>query len=108
MSERIAAGLRHRRLVQIAGWASLLGLVACFLALLLLEHRFWENARIIRGVLILCLLIHFAAVAYLRFKRCPSCGERFLGPIARGFGSFTALSQGRCDRCGAGAISARD
>jgi hypothetical protein len=101
MDERIHAGLRQRRRVQVAGWASLVGLVACFLVLLLLEHRLEEDARIVRGVLVLCLLAHFAAVAYLRFKRCPSCGERFLGAVSRGFGSYTTLSQGKCDRCGA-------
>jgi hypothetical protein len=101
MNERVHAGLRQRRRIQIAGWAGLIGVVACFLALLLLEHRLGEDARIVRIVLILCLLAHLAAIAYLRIKRCPSCGERFLGTVSRGFGSYTTLSQGRCDRCGA-------
>jgi hypothetical protein len=102
MNAHIHAGWRRRRYVQILGWACLAGLVACFLVLLLLEHRLEEDARIVRGVLLACLAGHFASIAYLRFKPCPSCGGRFLGPISRGFGSFTALSQARCARCGAG------
>jgi hypothetical protein len=102
MNSHTHSGLRRRRLAQIVGWASLAGLVACFLVLLLLEQRLEEDVRIVRGVLILCLASHFASIAYLRFKPCPSCGRRFLGPISRGFGSFTALSQSRCAHCGAG------
>ena len=101
MNERVRAGLRRRRLVQLAGWASLVGLVGCFLVLLLFERRLGEDARIVRGVLVICLLTHFAVIAYLRLQRCPSCGGRFLGYGARGFGSFTALSQDRCTHCGA-------
>lgn len=108
MNERVHTGLHQRRRAQIVGWASLVGLVACFLVLLVLEHRLEEDARIVRGVLILCLLAHLAAIAYLRFKRCPSCGGRFLGPVSRGFGSYTALSQDRCDRCGAELAQTRD
>jgi hypothetical protein len=105
MNERIRAGLRHRRLAQRAGWAGLVGLFACFLVLLLLEHRLEKDARVVRGGLVVCLLAHFASIAYLRLKSCPSCGGRFLGSGARGFGSFTAMSQDRCAECGAALTS---
>ena len=56
MNERIQTGLRRRRWMQIAGWASLIGLVGCFLVLLLLE---------IEG------LAHFQVCRYYQFF----CGE---------------------------------
>lgn len=105
--DKTYAGLRLRRRFQWAAWASLIGLVGCFIVLLLLEHRLAERADIVRGVLVACLLGHFASVAYLRLKRCPVCGERFLGSGARAFGSFTAMSQDGCDHCGARLTAAR-
>ena len=53
MNDRVRAGLRRRRLAQLAGWAGLVGLVGCFLVLLLFERRLEGHARIVRGVLML-------------------------------------------------------
>jgi hypothetical protein len=107
MDEQAQMALRGRRRVQRAARASLIGLVGCFLILLLLEDRLAERAAIFRVVLIVCLLVHFGAVAFLRLKNCPACGERFLGSGARAFGSFTAMSQEECDHCGAKLTTAR-
>jgi hypothetical protein len=102
MNERTQVGLRLRRRVQIVGWGGLIGVVACFIVLLLLERRLEEeHAAIVRGALLVCLLVHLGSIAYLRSTKCPACGERFLGSGARGFGSFTAMSQKSCDHCGA-------
>lgn len=90
-----------RRRVQIAAWAGFIGLIVCFLVLVVFEQRIEERATLVRGALVACLLAHLACVAYLRLKKCPACGERFMGAQARAVGSFTAMSQRACQNCGA-------
>ena len=100
MKDNVQTGLTVRRLVRTAATVSFLGLIVCFLALVVLEPRMPDRGTAVRIVLVLLLAAHFAAVAYLRIKRCPACGQKFLGS-ARSIGSFTAMTQESCSNCGA-------
>jgi hypothetical protein len=100
MNENVRAGLSMRRRVRWAAFASLLGVLACFVVLVAWESEVAARVSAVKAALILFVICHFASVAYLRLKRCPSCGERFLGSTRSAVGSYTAMTQGRCQHCG--------
>lgn len=102
MSDRNESGFTALRRIQIAGWATLFGLFTCFLILVGIESRMPGRARAVESALAACVILHLGVVIYLRLKRCPACGHRFVGSTKSVLGSFTALSQRVCQHCGAG------
>jgi hypothetical protein len=90
------------RRVQITGWMTLFGVFACFLTLVAVEGRAPARAGAVEIALAVCLVAHLGAVIYLRMKRCPACGHKFIGSTRSVLGSFTAMSQRSCQHCGAG------
>jgi hypothetical protein len=101
MKDNVQTGLAVRRWVRNAATVSFLGLVICFLALVVLESRLPDRGYTVRIVLVLCLVVHFAAVVYLHVKPCPACGRKFFGSTGSRVGSFTAMTQDVCKSCGA-------
>jgi uncharacterized membrane protein len=88
--------------MQMAGWASLFVLFTCFLILVALESRMPSRAWAAKAALLACVVLHVGIVLYLRRKRCPACGHRFVAATKSVLGSFTTLSQRGCQHCGAG------
>lgn len=100
MQEHVRAGLVLRRRVQLAAWASLLGIVTCFIALIAFERRLDIDAAQIKAALLVFVAAYFGAVLFLRARKCPACGERFSGALGRGVGAYTELTTLRCQHCG--------
>ena len=89
-----------RRRMQWAAFATLLGVLTCFVVLVAWESEVAARVSAVKAALLVLVVCHFASVAYLRIKRCPSCGERFLGSTRSAVGSYTAMTQGQCQSCG--------
>jgi hypothetical protein len=102
MSVETKAGFAALRRLQLAGWTTLFGIFTCFLTLVAVESRAPARARAVEIALGICLIAHLCTVVYLRTKRCPACGHKFIGATRSVLGSFTAMSQRTCQHCGAG------
>ncbi|HKU13509.1 MAG TPA: hypothetical protein VJQ52_03885 [Steroidobacteraceae bacterium] len=100
MNENVRAGLSRRRWMRWGAFATLLGVLACFVVLVAWEREGAARVGAVKAALVVFVICHFASVAYLRMKRCPSCGERFLGTTRSAVGSYTAMTQGQCQHCG--------
>jgi hypothetical protein len=101
MSDRVRSGLVARRRVQIMAWASLIGIVACFIVLLVMEHRLHDRGAGVRMALIVFLVGYFASVLYLRIRKCPACDQRFAASGPKAAGPFRDMSEDTCQNCGA-------
>jgi hypothetical protein len=101
MNDRIHPGLVARRRVQIVAWASLIGIFACFVVLLVVEHRLHDRGAGVRAALIVFLIGYFASVLYLRVRKCPACGKPFAASGAKLAGPFRDMSEDTCQNCGA-------
>jgi hypothetical protein len=101
MSDRVQSGLRVWRRVQILAWASLIGIVGCFVVLVVMEHRLHDRGAGVRLALIASLVGYFASVLYLRIRKCPACGQRFAASSTKAAGALRDMSEDTCQNCGA-------
>ena len=101
MTNTIQSGLAARRRAQILAWASLIGIVARFIVLLLVEHRLHDRGAGVRAALIVFLICYFGSVLYLRIRKCPACGKPFAASGAKIAGALRDMSEKTCQNCGA-------
>jgi len=100
MKEAVRAALSIRRRMRWAAFTTLLGVLACFVVLVAWESQVAARVSAVKAALVVFVVAHFGSVAYLRVKRCPACGERFVGTTRSPVGSYTAMTQDKCQHCG--------